>query len=376
MQSLADLYERLNRSKADYVPLANFDRHSLECLFACEERHPAGISVSDEDIKNAPSVDVKQVMLLLRESAEPTFAMIAPAFVGQFPRAVTPGKLRTAFKRVGFSGMIEVSLFADILTLKEAFEFDRNILTDEDFLLTSCCCPMWIALIRKSYDRLVPHIPPSVSPMVACGRAIKQVCPGARTVFIGPCLAKKSEAREPDIRDAVDYVLTFEETVQMFRSIEMEPEQCEDDLRDHSSAAGRIYARVGGVSRAVQETVNRIHPGRRIPLRALQANGMRECKAVLNDVLEGKLTANFLEGMGCPGGCVGGPRRLVPVEDGIASVNRYGEKASYRTPIDNPYVIELLRLLGFETVESLLEGENMFTRRFGEREPKVEDKHR
>jgi iron only hydrogenase large subunit-like protein len=122
--------------------------------------------------------------------------------------------------------------------------------------------------------------------------------------------------------------------------------------------------------------VNRIHPGRRIPLRALQANGMRECKAVLNDVLEGKSTANFLEGMGCPGGCVGGPRRLVPVEDGIASVNRYGEKASYRTPIDNPYVIELLRLLGFETVESLLEGENMFTRRFGVREPKVEDKHR
>ncbi|OPZ63679.1 MAG: Iron hydrogenase 1 [Firmicutes bacterium ADurb.Bin506] len=290
--------------------------------------------------------------------------MIAPAFMGQFSQAVTPGKLRDAFKRTGFSGMIEVALFADILTLKEAFEFDRHILTEKDFLLTSCCCPLWIALIRKLYSQLVPHIPPSVSPMVACGRGIKTLCPSAVTVFIGPCMAKKAEAREADIAGAVDHVLTFEEAQALFDAMHIKPERCDDDLRDHSSAAGRIYARVGGVSRAVQATLNRVRPDRRIPLRAVQADGMRECKAVLNDVLSGTITANFLEGMGCPGGCVGGPRRILSVEDGTRYADDYGARAVSGTPIDNPYVIELLQRFGFDTVESLIDGENMFTRRF------------
>ena len=73
--------------------------------------------------------------------------------------------------------MVEVALFADILTLKEALEFDKNILTDKDFQLTSCCCPMWIAMIRKVYHELIPHVPASVSPMAACGRAIKALHP-------------------------------------------------------------------------------------------------------------------------------------------------------------------------------------------------------
>lgn len=360
MRFFRTIYEELNRASNSYVPLADFDRHSLDCLFSCEERAQVW---ADQAELNDVGQDAANVIRRLREDDAPIFAMIAPAFISQFREAVTPGKLRAAFKKMGFSGMIEVSLFADILTLKEAYEFDRNIQTDQDFMLTSCCCPMWIALIRKSYSHLVPHIPPSVSPMVACGRSIKQVCPDAKTVFIGPCMAKKAEAKEPDICDAVDHVLTFVETQSMFSALQIEPEKCADDLRDHSSTAGRIYARVGGVSRAVQSTVNRIHPGRPIPLRAVQADGMRECKALMSAVLNGKISANFLEGMGCVGGCVGGPRRLIAVEDGTRSVNQYGQKALYQSPIDNPYVIELLHLLGFETVESLLEDESLFTRR-------------
>ena len=106
-------------------------------------------------------------------------------------RAVTPGRLRSAFKALGFAGMVEVALFADILTLKEALDFDELVRSEEDFLLTSCCCPIWIAMIRKVYGSLTPHIPASVSPMIACGRAVKQLVPGAVTVFIGPCVAKK-----------------------------------------------------------------------------------------------------------------------------------------------------------------------------------------
>ena len=103
--------------------------------------------------------------------------------------------------------MIEVALLADMLTLKEALEFDAHVKTATDYQLTSCCCPMWIAMIRKLYHGLVPHVPPAVSPMIAAGRMVKTLYPDAVTVFIGPCLAKKSEAREKDVADAIDYVL-------------------------------------------------------------------------------------------------------------------------------------------------------------------------
>jgi iron only hydrogenase large subunit-like protein len=290
--------------------------------------------------------------------------MIAPAFISQFSSQVTPGKLRSAFKKLGFAGMVEVALFADILTLKEAFEFDSRIINESDFLLTSCCCPLWIALIRKIYKQFVPYVPGSVSPMVACGRAIKQLEPDAVTVFVGPCIAKKAEAREADIADAVNHVLTFQEVRDIFEFAEINPSEMEDDLRDHSSKAGRIYARTGGVSEAVKSTVERISPDRKIIVKTQQANGMRECKEMLNAIKEGKLSANFIEGMGCVGGCVGGPKAILDREEGRNNVNHYGDQASYSTPIDNPYVIDLLHRLGFDTVESLLEHSDIFTREF------------
>lgn len=364
-ESFQAIYERLNASNG-FGEGQDFNYRDLNCLFSPQRRDRHRRLADCDGMDRYEKEDVARVVDAVCADDAPVYAMIAPAFQGQFSPMVTPGKLRDAFKRMGFSGMIEVALFADILTLKEAFEFDRHILTDKDFLLASCCCPLWIALIRKSYSHLVPHIPPSVSPMVACGRSIKKLCPEAVTVFIGPCIAKKVEAREPDIAGAVDYVLTFDEAQSMFLGMHVDPAKCEDDLRDHSSAAGRIYARVGGVSRAVQHTLDRVRPGRPIPLRAVQANGMRECKAVMNDVLNGNTWANFLEGMGCPGGCVGGPRRLLSVEEGTHFVNGYGGRAAYGTPIDNPYVIELLRRLGFETVESLLEDASLFTRRFNQ----------
>jgi iron only hydrogenase large subunit-like protein len=312
----------------------------------------------------AGRLDVLPVLELLRTSKDPVYAMIAPAFISQFSEQVTPGKLRSAFKHVGFAGMIEVALLADILTLKEAFEFDRYIQTEDDFVLTSCCCPIWIGMIRKNYSRLASHIPPSVSPMVACGRAIKQLYPTARTVFIGPCIAKKAEAREPDVKDAVDQVLTFQEIRDIFEAAHIDPADCEEDLRDHSSAAGRKYARIRGVSEAVQATLNRIRPGRPIPLKAGQGDGIPSCKILLAQISQGNLNANYIEGMGCVGGCVGGPKALIDKDAGMKAVDRYCREAVYATPIDNPYVIELLRRLGFETAEDLLTGDNLFIRRF------------
>ena len=383
-----------------------FDAHHLDCLFNPKKYPPVvwlgkcdcgdkdacisvcfydaisrdddgNIKISDKDCvgcgdciescRSGNLREIKEVVPIfdtINQGKAPVYALIAPAYISQFSAKMTPGKLRSAFKQLGFAGMIEVALFADILTLKEALEFDSAIIREDDFMLTSCCCPMWVAMIRKVYSRLIPHMPPSVSPMVACGRAVKRLHPGVKTVFVGPCIAKKAEARQPDIADAVDYVLTFREAADIFEAARIDLETLEEDLRDHSSAAGRVYARTGGVSEAVQSTVDRLMPDRAIPLKARQANGVTECKALLKDIMNGRIDANFLEGMGCTGGCVGGPRALIQADMGAKHVDEYAGFAQNKTPADNPYVLELLQRLGFDTIQSLTKGDHMFIRSF------------
>jgi iron only hydrogenase large subunit-like protein len=356
------------------------DRHCMKvCPFHAIHPGESGEIIIDEELcagcsmciqecraKNlTSSKDVIAALQAIRSHKGLVYALVAPAFLGQFSSEVTPGMLRSALKAVGFDGMIEVALFADILTLKEALEFDKNILTEKDYQLTSCCCPMWIAMIRKIYKDLVPHVPPAVSPMIASGRAVKVMHPDALTIFLGPCLAKKAEAKEKDIAGAVDYVLTFQEVQDIFHVMEIDPAQMEESEKDHSSRAGRIYAHTGGVSEAVSSTLQRLNPNRKISIRTQQADGVPACKAMINDLLSGNTTANFFEGMGCVGGCVGGPRVLIPHEEGRIHVEEYGAAAPYPTPIDNPYVIELLHRLGFDTIESLIEKSDIFTRDFG-----------
>lgn len=312
----------------------------------------------------AESKEALSALYSIRKSEGPVYALIAPAFIGQFSKDVTPGKLRTAFKKIGFDGMLEVALFADILTLKEALEFDKNIVTDNDYQLTSCCCPLWIAMIRRIYNELLPHVPGSVSPMIASGRTVKHIHPYATNIFIGPCVAKKAEAKEKDISDAIDHVLTFQEMKDIFDFAGIDPAKCKDSQKDHSSKAGRIYARTGGVSEAVQNTLEKINPNRQVSIRSKQAEGVPQCRALIKDIQAGKAKENFFEGMGCVGGCVGGPKIMINREEGREHVNEYGETATYETPIDNPYVIELLERLGFKTIEDLLEDSDIFTRYF------------
>jgi iron only hydrogenase large subunit-like protein len=413
MKTFEQLYKELleatvhNEEEDYYRSLDPFDIHQLDCLLHpqkhslvwhtgdcdCEgeDRHcvkvcpfhaihpdETGKMVVDEEKcagcsycimecraqKLTHSKDVIPALQAIRSHEGLVYALVAPAFLGQFSKEVTPGKLRNALKAIGFDGMIEVALFADILTLKEALEFDANILTEEDYQLTSCCCPVWIAMLRKIYHELIPHVPPAVSPMIASGRAVKVMHPDALTVFIGPCLAKKAESREKDIADAIDFVLTFQEIQDIFTVMEIDPTQMEESEKDHSSRAGRIYAHTGGVSEAVASTLERLNPNRSISIRTQQADGVPACKAMINDLMTGNTKANFFEGMGCVGGCVGGPRALIPHEEGRKNVEEYGKDATYPTPIDNPYVIELLHQLNLDTVESLLTKSDIFTRSF------------
>jgi iron only hydrogenase large subunit-like protein len=356
------------------------NRCEVSCLFHAIERDDEGRVVIKADyctgcgecIKVCPHehlVDKKEfipLVNLLKKREVPVYAIVAPAFIGQFGAEVAPGQIRTALKRLGFYGMVEVALFADILSLKEALEFDEHVRKAGDFVLTSCCCPMWVAMIKKIYHQLIPRISPSVSPMVACGRSIKKIHPEAKVVFIGPCIAKKAEAKEPDVKDAVDYVLTFQELAQVFEVLGINPAAEKEDASEHSSKAGRIYARTGGVSKAVAETLARIRPEKEIKIKAIQADGVRECRKLLQKALNGEIEANFFEGMGCTGGCVGGPKAILEAEQGRDLVNTYGEKAQNSTPADNLYVLEFLKSLGFQEIFELLQGEksHLFKRNF------------
>ena len=322
------------------------------CIDACKSNHLAA------------SKDVLPAMRAVRNASGPVYLMVAPAFSGQFRGHVTAGKLRSACKALGFTGMVEVALFADILTLKEALEFERHVREPGDFQLTSCCCPVWIAMIRKRYHELLPHVPGAVSPMVACGRFLKRIHPDAVTIFAGPCLAKKKEAKEPDIADAVDYVLTFQEMQDIFDAAEISLEELPEEEKEHASKAGRLYARTGGVSQAVEEMVRQLSPDGKINVRCEQANGTKECMEMMRRIQNKETDANFFEGMGCVGGCVGGPKAIIDSEKGKRYVDEYAKKSIYQTPLENPYVRKLLEELGFETVEELLEDNTLLTRGF------------
>ena len=352
------------------------EKHFLDCLFDNMTKNEGGnwtfklkSSHCQErlDVEKIPALleskDTVSTLMTLQKNDCPVFVAIAPAFLSQFA-GMDDGKIRAAFKRLGFAGMVEVSLFADILTLKEALEFDEKIHDEGDYMLTSCCCPMWIQMIRRLHPRLLDKIPASVSPMIATGRVIKHLVPGSAVVFIGPCLAKKAEAKEPDIADAIDHVLTFREVKDLFDVAKITPESLVSDLREHSSYAGRIYAVTKGVSESVRVTLNRIRPDKEIKVKAQQADGVIACKQLLAELETGKTKANFIEGMGCIGGCVGGPRAIIDKDVAATHVRNYAKAAIYKSPIDNPYVIELLHRLGIRTIEALLEDQFFFTRHF------------
>jgi len=293
---------------------------------------------------------------LLKERVSPVYASIAPAFVGQFGLDVTPGKLRSALLTLGFADVLETALYADLITMKEAFEFEEHVKTTHDFMLTSCCCPVWIKLIENKFPNLVKHISPSVSPMVASARVIKHFEPQAKVVFIGPCIAKKSEAMLPDVRGAIDYVLTFQELAAIFEATEINPAEQEDNEKSVASWGGRIYAYTGGVCAAVATTLEKMIPYHSQKLVPIKVDGIPDCQKLLEQITNGKLTANFIEGMACKGGCVGGPGRLISPVQGREYVIKHGQDSLVHTPVENPQVYAILARLGHENEISALAG--------------------
>lgn len=293
---------------------------------------------------------------LLKEKTTPVFASVAPAFAGQFGDAVTAGKLRSALLKLGFTEMVETALYADLVTMKEAFEFDEHVKTEHDFMITSCCCPVWIKLIENKFPELAGHISPSVSPMIASGRMLKALDPTAKVVFIGPCVAKKTEIQLPDLKGAIDYVLTFQELLTLFEAAEISPSEEPDEENPSASWGGRVYAHTGGVSGAVGATLERLVPHRAQSFKPIQVDGVVDCQKMLERIKNGDIAANFIEGMACKGGCVGGPGRILDPLKGTKEVDHYANEAAAHTPVENPKVYAILNQLGHSTDRSSLTG--------------------
>lgn len=301
---------------------------------------------------------------LLRENTDPVYASVAPAFAGQFGSQVTPGKLRSALLKLGFTDMVETALYADLITIKETFEFNDHVKEATDFLITSCCCPVWIKLIETKYPDLLKHISPSVSPMIASGRVMKAFDPKAKVVFIGPCVAKKSEALLPDLAGAIDFVLTFQELATLFEATGIAPEKESDTENPQASWGGRIYGRTGGVSAAVGSTLQKLVPRRAESFAPLMIDGIPDCQKAMEAIRQGNFSTNFIEGMACKGGCVGGPGRILSPEAGTEEVNCYANTSQSTTPVENPHVYSILVRLGQSEGHSLpeLTGKSMMAK--------------
>ncbi len=291
-------------------------------------------------------------LINLLKGNTPVIAAVAPAIVGQFGSDVSIDQMRSAFKKIGFTDMIEVAFFADMLTLKEAIEFDHHVKDKDDLMITSCCCPMWVGMLKRVYNDMVKYVSPSVSPMIAAGRVLKYLNPDCKVVFVGPCIAKKAEAKNEDLIGDIDFVLTFSEVKDIFKSLDVDPGKLSPDTSsEYASKGGRLYARTGGVSIAVKDAVERLFPEKYKLFKAIQANGVKECKEILSKAQNGQVDANFIEGMGCIGGCVGGPKALIPKEQGTEFVNEFANNSEITVAVDSNCMNEILHKLKINTVE-------------------------
>lgn len=304
----------------------------------------------------ADKIEFLPLVSLLKDGKVPVYASVAPAIAGQFGDDITMGQLRTALKLIGFQDMIETALFADILTIREAFEFSHLVKNAGDFFLTSCCCPVWFNLTKKHYPEIFKHMSPSVSPMIASGRFLKKLYENAKVVFIAPCIAKKAEIKSPELKGSIDYVINFNELAEIFNALDINLKDLPSDEKDQASMGGRIYARTGGVSFSVKTVVNRLEPQRLIRLKSMRVDGVNACKSILDNLSTGKeVDANFIEGMGCEGGCVGGPRTIIDADKATHLVNEFGEDSLIMTPFDNLNVMKILKQLGISHIEEIVD---------------------
>ena len=250
--------------------------------------------------------DKSQIFQVIQaiKSEQPIYAIVAPAFMGQYGAKLNLKTIDDAFQKLGFDGVYEVSIGADLCTIEEAEDYLKNVPDKLRFMATSCC-PAWSKMAKMEYPDYKDNISMAMTPMVYTARLVKKMHPDCKIVFVGPCSAKKLEASRKAVRSDVDFVLTFEELNGMFVAKGVDLNKLKPaELKNETSADGRGFAVMGGVAQAVVNACGKISPDREIKVFASQ--GLDNCRKMLKDAVEGKYDGYLLEGMACPMGCVSG----------------------------------------------------------------------
>lgn len=260
------------------------------------------------------------------------YAVVAPSISSQFTYAKL-GQVLSGIKALGFYTIVEAALGADMVAFSESKE-----LAEKGFL-TSSCCPAFVDFVEKSYPALKQFVSHNLSPMATIAKYIKEHEEGSKIVFIGPCTAKKMEVRKEEVKKYVDEAITFEELQALFDSRDIDITTLEEGVLDNASYFGRIFARCGGLSDAVAEGLKEQGITDFI-LKPCSCDGIEECKLALLKKSKNLLDANFIEGMACVGGCIGGAGCLTHGEKNKAEVDKYGKQALEKTIADAVSVLK------------------------------------
>ena len=285
---------------------------------ACVYRCPFG-AITDESY-------LPEIIEIIRNSADNknyrVYGIIAPAIAAQFPN-ISVGKLVTALTKLGFFFVAEAAEGADLTAWEEAKE-----LSEKGFL-TSSCCPAFVSFVQQEFPNLKDYVSHTLSPMATMARRIKEKDPNGKVIFIGPCIAKKSEALYTRAAEYVDYSMTFEELQAMFGAKNVDPVECEDAVLRSVSSYGRGFARCGGLAEAVKEAlIEQEISEDQFTLKPAIGDGLAECRKLLNITKSGKMNHNFIEGMACKNGCVGGPACLTHNPRALAQLARHQKEAT------------------------------------------------
>lgn len=286
--------------------------------------------------------DKSQIFQLIRamKQQQKVIAEVAPAIIGQFGTDISAAKIKAALLELGFSDVYEVAMGADIGAITEAHHYVDKVVSGElPFLLTSCC-PSWSMLAKKYFPETINKISNALTPMVATARSIKQKFPDSKVVFIGPCAAKKLEASRKSVRSDVDFVITFEELYAMFeaKGIDFETFEKEVPMND-ATGAGRGYAVSGGVAEAIEKCINAYYDN--IDVLIEHAQGLSECRKILMMAKTGKMDGCLIEGMACPGGCVGGAGTNIVINKATSEVKKFVKSTKQSVPDKELSEIEL-----------------------------------
>lgn len=267
-----------------------------------------------------------EIMKILNESVNNTkykvYCIVAPAVAAQYPETGLENMV-TAIKRLGFHEVVEAAVGADIVAGYESRLLEQELRHKK--FITSSCCPAFVSYIKIKYPELAGNISSSVSPMIAAARLIRSKDPDAKIIFIGPCVAKKAEINEEGLKGDIQYTMGFEELVSFLDAYDINPADCEPSPLDNASYYGRVFARSGGVTEAIRNSISEHNLN--VDLKPVICDGLEECDKALKLAKLGKLNGNFIEGMACKGGCVNGPVSMFKKTTGAVIIDSQANKA-------------------------------------------------